>query len=63
MAILDNGFFANWLQLLDACFFAAESAEVEVDWVLSGREREFNYGMAGEDHHFRSILDDLGPAE
>lgn len=46
---VDNGFFANWLQVLDAALFAAEDALIEPDWVLTGQEREFNYGEAGED--------------
>lgn len=49
VAILDNGLFANWLQVLDARLFAAEGAPVEPDWVLSGQEREFNYGDQGDD--------------
>ncbi|CAE8593225.1 unnamed protein product, partial [Polarella glacialis] len=49
VATVDNGFFANWLQVLDARLFAAEDAIVEPDWVLTGKEREFNYGEAGDD--------------
>ena len=46
---VDNGFFANWLQVLDACYFATCAARVEPDWVRTGKEREFNYGAVGED--------------
>ena len=44
---VDNGLFANWLQVLDACYFA--SVHVEPDWVVTGQEREFNYGSNGDD--------------
>ena len=30
---VDNGFFANWLQLLDAAYFAPEQCRLEADWV------------------------------
>lgn len=59
--ILDNGFFANWLQVLDARFFADASAAVEADWVLTGEEREFNYGRAGDDV-FRGLFAAPPPA-
>eukprot|EP00747_Dinoflagellata_sp_TGD_P092274 gnl/TRDRNA2_/TRDRNA2_165351_c2_seq1.p1 gnl/TRDRNA2_/TRDRNA2_165351_c2~~gnl/TRDRNA2_/TRDRNA2_165351_c2_seq1.p1 ORF type:complete len:581 (+),score=115.61 gnl/TRDRNA2_/TRDRNA2_165351_c2_seq1:1-1743(+) len=49
VATVDNGLFANWLQVLDARFFAAKSACLEPDWVLTGQEKEFNYGSCGDD--------------
>lgn len=49
VATVDNGLFANWLQVLDAYFFASSGAIVKPDWVLTGDEREFNYGNRGED--------------
>jgi len=35
--------------VLDARFFAAEDTPVIANWVLTGKEREFNYGNAGDD--------------
>ena len=52
---VDNGFFANWLQLLDAHYFADAMAFVDPDWIITGKEREFNYGSPGEDV-FKSLF-------
>jgi len=57
VATVDNGFFANWLQVLDARFFAPPTAQVEPDWVLTGLEREFNYGAKGDDV-FRAVFEE-----
>mmetsp|Transcript_27044 Transcript_27044/g.89805 ORF Transcript_27044/g.89805 Transcript_27044/m.89805 type:complete len:867 (-) Transcript_27044:95-2695(-) len=57
---VDNGFFANWLQVLDARLFAGEAAAVEPAWVLTGNEREFNYGEAGDDV-FAGLFEALTP--
>jgi len=57
VATVDNGLFANWLQVLDARLFASETAIVEPDWVLSGQEREFNYGKQGDDV-FRGLFEE-----
>eukprot|EP00435_Cladocopium_sp_Y103_P022835 s4467_g5.t1 len=46
---VDNGFFANWLQVLDAAYFANAAATLEPDWIITGKEREFNYGSPNED--------------
>ena len=56
VATVDNGFFANWLQVLDACYFA--TCKVDPDWVRTGKEREFNYGAVGEDV-FHSLFQQL----
>ncbi|CAK0837354.1 unnamed protein product [Prorocentrum cordatum] len=75
---VDNGLFANWLQVADACLFASDASAVQPRggqhhsgrvspflwhclprqpcWILSGREREFNYGAAGEDL-FRALFE------
>jgi hypothetical protein len=45
----DNGFFANFLQVLDALAAAGPAAKVEVDWRLDGAEQHFTYGEAGQD--------------
>lgn len=60
VATVDNGFFANWLQVLDARLFGADGAPVDPDWVLTGQEREFNYGAAGDDV-FGDIFDTPPP--
>lgn len=45
----DQGFFASFLSVMDALLMAPPDAEVKVDWTLSGLEKEFTYGKAGED--------------
>ena len=42
----DQGFFANFLSVLDAIHMAPAEAELRVSWVLSGAEREFTYAPA-----------------
>ena len=61
---VDNGLFANWLQVLDACYFA--TVTVEPDWIITGQEREFNYGSVGDDvFHglFKQLSDRVGACE
>lgn len=58
VATIDNGFFANWLQVLDARFFASSDVHVQPDWVLNGMEREFNYGSKGDDV-FQALFEEV----
>ena len=37
------------MQVLDAAYFANAAATLEPDWILTGHEREFNYGSPSED--------------
>jgi hypothetical protein len=43
----DNGFFANFLQVLDALAHAPRGCKVFVDWTLTGNEKHFRYGAPG----------------
>lgn len=43
----DNGFFANFLAVLDLLTRARPDCKVLVDWVLAGDERDFRYGDIG----------------
>ncbi len=43
----DNGFFANFLAVLDTLVLARNDAYVYVDWRLTGAESHFRYGPVG----------------
>jgi hypothetical protein len=49
VALMDNGFFANFLIVLDVLAHKREDAVVAVDWTLVGREGHFRYGRPGDD--------------
>jgi hypothetical protein len=37
------------VQVLDAAYFANAAARLEPDWIITGKEREFNYSSPSED--------------
>ena len=43
----DNGFFANWLQVVDVLVHIREQVPVQVDWTVTGQELHFTFGDSG----------------